>query len=295
MGGRGLRRFPEGAGVVRSRHQLRPARLRALRSGGRRADARGAHGRRARGDGRRGLGAGGPVRDLRGRADEHPLRRHLPGPRQRAGVQRRAWRARLRTTYHVIPSRHPPRRCSSRASSWPPSSLGRGGHDRGVGSERADDGRRALHQPAWSVRAPAPGCSGHWARCSSRSTCATWSRASTLSALVLHRRHDRLVNVRRRALARRAPAERAVVELARRGPRTLVRGTRGEGPGRGKGVPHRHRYEPDLERILATVLFTDIVDSTDHGGGLGDQGWREVLDATGASCASLSGASGAAR
>ena len=32
------------------------------------------------------------------------------------------------------------------------------------------------------------------------------------------------------------------------------------------------------ERVLATVLFTDIVDSTGHAARLGDQGWRELLD-----------------
>jgi class 3 adenylate cyclase len=31
------------------------------------------------------------------------------------------------------------------------------------------------------------------------------------------------------------------------------------------------------ERVLATVLFTDIVGSTDHAARLGDRGWREVL------------------
>ena len=35
------------------------------------------------------------------------------------------------------------------------------------------------------------------------------------------------------------------------------------------------------ERVLATMLFTDIVDSTAHGGGVGDGRWRELLDALG--------------
>ena len=34
----------------------------------------------------------------------------------------------------------------------------------------------------------------------------------------------------------------------------------------------------DLERVLATVLFTDIVDSTRRAAELGDQKWRSVLD-----------------
>jgi len=35
---------------------------------------------------------------------------------------------------------------------------------------------------------------------------------------------------------------------------------------------------PDLDRMLATVLFTDIVSSTERTAKLGDQAWREVLD-----------------
>jgi class 3 adenylate cyclase len=35
---------------------------------------------------------------------------------------------------------------------------------------------------------------------------------------------------------------------------------------------------PDLERVLATVLFTDIVDSTRRATEMGDQSWRRLLD-----------------
>jgi class 3 adenylate cyclase len=38
------------------------------------------------------------------------------------------------------------------------------------------------------------------------------------------------------------------------------------------------REAPDHDRILATVLFTDIVDATGHAARLGDKGWRELLD-----------------
>jgi pimeloyl-ACP methyl ester carboxylesterase len=41
---------------------------------------------------------------------------------------------------------------------------------------------------------------------------------------------------------------------------------------------HRERYATELERILATVLFTDIVDSTRNAAQLGDQRWRQLLD-----------------
>ncbi|MFG1934607.1 adenylate/guanylate cyclase domain-containing protein [Mycobacterium sp. NPDC048908] len=38
-----------------------------------------------------------------------------------------------------------------------------------------------------------------------------------------------------------------------------------------------HRHAPPPDRVLATVLFTDIVDSTRQAAELGDRGWREVL------------------
>jgi class 3 adenylate cyclase len=39
-----------------------------------------------------------------------------------------------------------------------------------------------------------------------------------------------------------------------------------------------HRPAPNPERILTTVLFTDIVDSTRRAADLGDQRWRDLLD-----------------
>ena len=41
---------------------------------------------------------------------------------------------------------------------------------------------------------------------------------------------------------------------------------------------HREGGAADLERVLATVLFTDIVDSTRSAADLGDQKWRRLLD-----------------
>ena len=38
------------------------------------------------------------------------------------------------------------------------------------------------------------------------------------------------------------------------------------------------REAPDHDRILATVLFTDIVGATEHAGRLGDKAWRKLLD-----------------
>jgi class 3 adenylate cyclase len=41
---------------------------------------------------------------------------------------------------------------------------------------------------------------------------------------------------------------------------------------------HRESSSTELERVLATVLFTDIVDSTRSAAQLGDQRWRQLLD-----------------
>jgi class 3 adenylate cyclase len=36
---------------------------------------------------------------------------------------------------------------------------------------------------------------------------------------------------------------------------------------------------PEADRVLATVLFTDIVDSTARAAAVGDRAWRDLLDA----------------
>jgi class 3 adenylate cyclase len=95
-------------------------------------------------------------------------------------------------------------------------------------------------------------------------------------ALILHRQHDRLVNVRNgRWLAEHMPNAR-LVEL----------------PGDDHILWHEHpelalaevqefltgtHYAPEPERTLATVVFTDIVDSTRTAAEFGDRRWREVL------------------
>jgi class 3 adenylate cyclase len=41
---------------------------------------------------------------------------------------------------------------------------------------------------------------------------------------------------------------------------------------------HRESWSNDLDRVLATVLFTDIVGSTRSAAAIGDQAWRRLLD-----------------
>lgn len=95
--------------------------------------------------------------------------------------------------------------------------------------------------------------------------------------LILHRRHDRLVNVRHgRWLAEHMPNARLVElpgddhilwyehpELALGEIQEFLTGT---------------HYEPERDRILATVVFTDIVDSTRTAAEFGDHRWRQVLE-----------------
>jgi class 3 adenylate cyclase len=97
-------------------------------------------------------------------------------------------------------------------------------------------------------------------------------------ALVLHRRRDRMVNIRNgRWLAEHLPHAR-FVEL--------------DGDDHVpwyQGVDELHdeiqefltgaRAVREPDRVLATVLFTDIVDSTKTATELGDRRWREVLEA----------------
>ena len=94
--------------------------------------------------------------------------------------------------------------------------------------------------------------------------------------LVLHRRYDRLVNVRNgRWLAAHLPNAK-LVELP--GDDHILwyqnpEVTQGEIEEFLTGV----RSVPEPERVLATILFTDIVDSTRTAAELGDSRWRDVL------------------
>jgi class 3 adenylate cyclase len=96
-------------------------------------------------------------------------------------------------------------------------------------------------------------------------------------ALVVHRRHDRLVNVRNgRWLAEHLPNAR-LVELDGDDHIPWYGGA-DEWLGEVQEFLTGARAAPETERILATVLFTDIVDSTRTAAELGDQRWRDVLE-----------------
>ncbi len=95
--------------------------------------------------------------------------------------------------------------------------------------------------------------------------------------LVLHRPADALVDVRHsRYLAEHIPGAR-YVELP--GTETLVFGSDADGElDEIEEFLTGVRPVRDPDRILATVMFSDIVDSTSRAAELGDRRWRDLLD-----------------
>lgn len=96
-------------------------------------------------------------------------------------------------------------------------------------------------------------------------------------ALILHRTRDRLVNVRHgRWLAEHLPNARMVEFEGDDHPFWYQ--SRDEWLGEVQEFLTGARAVPVSDRMLATVLFTDIVDSTRMAADLGDRHWREVLE-----------------
>jgi pimeloyl-ACP methyl ester carboxylesterase len=98
-----------------------------------------------------------------------------------------------------------------------------------------------------------------------------------IPALVLHRTRDRLVNVGNgRWLAEHLPNAKLV----------LIEGDDHlpyyENPEEILGEVQEFltgaRAQPEPDRVLATVLFTDIVDSTKTAADMGDKSWRQLLE-----------------
>jgi class 3 adenylate cyclase len=99
-----------------------------------------------------------------------------------------------------------------------------------------------------------------------------------IPTLVLHRHGDRVVNRRAgRELASQIPGAR-YVELEGIDHLPWV-GDADAVLGEVEEFLTGARSTPDADRVLATVMFTDIVGSTERAGQLGDARWREVLGA----------------
>ena len=153
--------------------------------------------------------------------------------------------------------------------------LGRGGDDRRRRAQpvRQSRGPRLL-RAGWSAPAPVPGCSRRWFRCSSTSTCATSFRAST------SRRSSSIASAT--ASSTSATGAGWPSTCRTRGSSSCPATTTSCGTRTSSGRSARSRSSspgpatrPSRERMLATVLFTDIVDSTRTAAELGDQRWRE--------------------
>ena len=96
--------------------------------------------------------------------------------------------------------------------------------------------------------------------------------------LVIHRTHDRLVDVRAgRWLAERIPGAK-FVELPGDDHNYWFDGSAGLVDGEIEEFLLGQRLEREPDRALLTVLFTDIVGSTEKAAELGDSRWRELLD-----------------
>jgi class 3 adenylate cyclase len=94
--------------------------------------------------------------------------------------------------------------------------------------------------------------------------------------LVLHRKGDAVPVECGRELAAKIPGAR-LVELGGVDHMPFV-GDMKSITGEVEEFLTGHRHEHPSDRMLATVLFTDIVDSTLHATELGDRRWRELLD-----------------
>lgn len=103
------------------------------------------------------------------------------------------------------------------------------------------------------------------------------ARALQVPTLVVHRADDRLIPVAAgRALAREIPAAR-YVEL----PGDAHPPWAGDIAGLVAEIQQfliGSRVSVEVERVLATVLFTDIVGSTERAVALGDRAWANLLD-----------------
>ena len=96
-------------------------------------------------------------------------------------------------------------------------------------------------------------------------------------ALVMHRRDDPFLDVEHgRYLARHLPGAR-YVELEGSDGLFSV-GDSAAILGEIEEFLTGARHEPDVDRVLATVMFTDIVQSTERAAQLGDSEWRSLLE-----------------
>jgi class 3 adenylate cyclase/pimeloyl-ACP methyl ester carboxylesterase len=103
--------------------------------------------------------------------------------------------------------------------------------------------------------------------------------AIRVPTVVLHRRNDALINIARgRELVEQIPHAKFVEYPGDEHAFWIGETEALIGDIEEFVTGHRENSTDDLERILATVLFTDIVDSTRSAVEKGDQQWRRLLD-----------------
>jgi class 3 adenylate cyclase len=153
---------------------------------------------------------------------------------------------------------------------------GSGAHALGMAAIAKDDRLRR-----WAGRlerlAASPGTAMAFARMHSEIDVRAVLPSIQAPTLVMHRPGDKNVDIRHsRYLAEHIPGAR-MIELP--GVHTLP-----FGPGQDELVAEIEefltgtRHAPDPERVLATVMFSDIVDSTSRAAELGDRRWRQQLE-----------------
>lgn len=141
----------------------------------------------------------------------------------------------------------------------------------------ADDEQRASAEAAYLRAAASPGAVLAVMKMNREIDVRDILPSVRVPTLILHRVDERVIHVENaRYMARRIPGAK-LVELP--------------------GIDHMpwaadteplvqeveefltgQRHAPDVERILATVLFTDIVESTERAAALGDRKWRQLLE-----------------
>jgi class 3 adenylate cyclase len=156
----------------------------------------------------------------------------------------------------------------------------RWGHGAFIGAlapSRAEDPAFRAWWSRFERNASAPGNTQAYVRTHSRDDVRAVLQAIRVPTLVIQRSGDRFRDPRNGAyLAAHIPGS-TYVELA--GDDHLVfLGDRQAVADEIEGFVTGARRGPDLDRVLATVLFTDIVESTQMARRMGDAAWRQLLE-----------------
>ena len=264
--------------LVLAPDHLRQARHRTVRPRHRGADPRAADRRRPGGHGRRGVRAGGPFRDLRGRADERPVRGHSPRSRDRSGALRRHGAHHRGARLPLGLARGGASRVRRRVHR-PLLGATRRGDGRALRSElRGRSPRRRSSPPVWSAPPRVRRWSSRSSRCFWTSMCEpscprSMFRRSSSTGAATGSSID--------APARSSPSRSRTPDTWSFPGSTICPGqaTRKRVLGEIEEFLTGARSVAEPDRVLATVMFTDIVGSTERAGELGDARWRELLAA----------------